>query len=171
LSLAGIAVTAGTYASLGAAAPARIGLSVIKAAGKTERLGAGFVRMVRLERTESLVGVARDLGRVRAKAGIRAAIEGVKLIEGPKDAERLAQLATAKGTKTRAIVKLIGRGALVLSSAVLDLASWVLWAILNLFGLCAALKRATERATLFVIRRNKARRAARLACALRAAAC
>jgi hypothetical protein len=40
LAGAGIAITAGTYASLGAAAPARIGISVVKAAAKTGRLGA-----------------------------------------------------------------------------------------------------------------------------------
>lgn len=36
----GIAITAGTYATLGTAAPARIGLSIAKAARKTGRLGA-----------------------------------------------------------------------------------------------------------------------------------
>src|SRR5215472_12017748 len=37
---AGIAVTAGTYANVGAAAPARVGLSLVKAARKTGRLAA-----------------------------------------------------------------------------------------------------------------------------------
>lgn len=40
LASVGIAITAGTYATLGAAGPARIGLSVAKAARKTGRLGA-----------------------------------------------------------------------------------------------------------------------------------
>ncbi len=40
LASVGIAITAGTYATLGVGAPARIGLSVIKAARKTGRLGA-----------------------------------------------------------------------------------------------------------------------------------
>lgn len=39
LSAVGLAITAGTYASLGTGAPARIGLSVVKAARKTGRLG------------------------------------------------------------------------------------------------------------------------------------
>ena len=36
----GLAVTAGTYASLGAGAPGRIGLTVVKAARKTGRMSA-----------------------------------------------------------------------------------------------------------------------------------
>lgn len=40
LSAVGLAITAGTYASLGMGAPARVGLSVVKAARKTGRLGA-----------------------------------------------------------------------------------------------------------------------------------
>ncbi|KAB2881795.1 MAG: hypothetical protein F9K38_09280 [Pseudorhodoplanes sp.] len=40
LASVGIAITAGTYATLGVGAPARIGLSVVKAARKTGRLGA-----------------------------------------------------------------------------------------------------------------------------------
>jgi hypothetical protein len=40
LSAVGLAITAGTYASLGVGAPARVGLSVVKAARKTGRLGA-----------------------------------------------------------------------------------------------------------------------------------
>jgi len=157
LSLAGIAITAGTYASLGAAAPARVGLSVLKAAEKTEQLGVRLARIVRLEKTENVVRVAGDLGRVEAKAGTRAAIEGLKLAEGPKDVERVARLAERERGKTRAVLKLLGRGAIVLTSAAFELASWVFWAIVNLLGLCAALKRATERATLHFIRRRKAR--------------
>jgi hypothetical protein len=39
LSCVGLAITAGTYATLGAGTPARIGLTVVKAARKTGRLG------------------------------------------------------------------------------------------------------------------------------------
>ena len=40
LSCVGIAITAGTYATVGAAAPARLGLTAVKAARKTGRLSA-----------------------------------------------------------------------------------------------------------------------------------
>jgi hypothetical protein len=157
LSLAGIAVSAGTYASLGAGAPARVGLSLLKAASKGKRLGAGVLGMVR---TETLVRVAGNLGRVQARAGTRAAVEGLKLAEGPKDVQRLARLAEGEGTKTRAVMKLLGRGAMVLTSGAFELASWVFWAITNLLALCVALKRGAERATLAIIRYRKSRRRA-----------
>ncbi len=40
LACVGLVVTAGTYATVGLAAPARAGLTVVKAAGKTGRIGA-----------------------------------------------------------------------------------------------------------------------------------
>ncbi len=167
LSLAGIAITAGTYATLGAGAPARAGVTLLKAAAKTEELGSRLARLLRFERTAEVAHVAGDLGRVQAKAGTRAAIEGLKIAEAPKDVERVAQLAAKEGGKTRAVIKLLGRGAILLGSAAFELTSWVFWALLNLLGLCAALKRAAERATLSAIRRRKARRA-RAAAALAA---
>ncbi len=158
LSLAGIALTAGTYVSLGAMAPARVGLSVIKAGAKTGRIGARFLRAARLERVENLVRAAGDVGRVQRKAGSRAAIEGLKLAEQPKDLSRLAQLAAAKGGKTRAVLKLLGRGAIALTTGLFDLALWVFWAIANLLGFCVTLKRTAERITLWAIRRRRRKR-------------
>jgi hypothetical protein len=70
----------------------------------------------------------------------------------------LARLSAAKGGKTRAIIKLLGRGAILLTVSALDLASWMLWAVLLLFGFASSCKTATERATLRYIRWRKARR-------------
>jgi hypothetical protein len=50
------------------------------------------------------VTVVRDVGRVQVAAGTRAALEGLKLAEGPEDVARLARLAGTKGGKTRAIL-------------------------------------------------------------------
>jgi hypothetical protein len=158
LSLAGIALTAGTYASLGVLAPERLGLSVIKAGAKTGRIGARFLRAARFERVENLVRAAGDVGRVQRKAGSRAAIEGLKLAEQPKDLSRLAQLAAAKGGKTRAVLKLLGRGAIALTAGLFDLALWVFWALAHLLGFCITLKRTAERITLWAIRRRKRKR-------------
>jgi hypothetical protein len=159
LSLGGLAVTAGTFASVGLAAPARAGVSIVKAAGKTERLGTRLVRLLRWEKPAALAELAGEVATVEAKAGGRAALESVRLAEEPKDVAAFARLAVAKGGKTRAILKLLGRGAIVLTGSIFDLAMWLVWAAANLLGLCAALKRATERATLAVIRRRKGRRA------------
>ena len=45
----------------------------------------------------------RGVGRARTKAGTRAALDGLKLSEGPSDVARFARLAETKGGKTRAI--------------------------------------------------------------------
>ena len=194
LACVGIAVTAGTYASLGVGAPARVGLSLVKAAGKAGRLSAhmaawvsrsvrGVVDMgamrralaeasitqpavavravrdaVKLERTEGLVNAARDVGRVQAKAGTQAALDSLKISRNPRELARFARLAEAKGSKTRAIIKLVGRAAITLTFALFDLASWLFSALLALFGFCSAVKSTTERTTLRYVRWRKARR-------------
>lgn len=170
LSLGGIAVTAGTFASFGLAAPARAGVSVIKAAGKSERIGARLLRLVRLEKPAALVEMAGDLVKVEAKAGGRAAFEAMQLAQEPKDLAAFGRLAVAKGGKTRAILKFLGRGAIAVTSSIVDLTLALMWAAANVLGFCASLKRTAERATLAVIRRRKLRRA-RLAASAAAAAC
>jgi len=65
----------------------------------------------------------------------------------PQDVSRLARLAAAKGGSTRAIVKLLGRAAIIATVSALELASWLVWAALALLGFCASCKTAVERAT------------------------
>jgi hypothetical protein len=197
LACAGLAVTAGTYATIGAAVPARVGLTVVKAARKTGRLGGamaawlnhslreivdwttlkGAVRSgglagpaaavrsmreaIRTEKAQALVRFAGDVGRVRANAGTRAALDGLKLAEGPRDMSRIARLAGAKGGKTRAILKLAGRGAIVLVAGSFNLATSLFWAIATLLGFVSSLKRVTERITERSCVRRKFRRARR----------
>jgi len=156
LSAAGIALTAGTYLSAGAAAPARVGLSLLKAVGKSERAGMRLARIAKIGKTEDAVRLAGDVGRAQSKAGTRAVVEGLKLVEEPKDVKRLARLAEAKGGKTRAVVKFLGRGAIALTAAAFDLALWVFWAVLSLLGFAAALRRSVERlACAFFARRRR----------------
>ncbi len=201
LACAGILVTAATYATLGAAAPERVGLSFVKAARRTGRLAAPVAEWmtrsirevvdtktfgvalskasitapaetlrlardaVKLERAEGVVTMMRDVGRVRTKAGTRAALEGLKLSENPRDVARLARLAESKGSKTRAILKLVGRAGFVLTAAVIDLLSWIFTAFWLAFGFCSAIKRTTERITERYLRWRKRRRARRQAIA------
>jgi hypothetical protein len=169
MSLAGIAVTAGTYASLGAGTPARAGLSVIKAGVKSERTGARLSRVLRWERPAALIEAAGDVGRVQGKAGSRAALETLRLAEQPKDLGKFARLAVAKGGSTRAVLKLFGRGAIVLARSVFELGTALAFALANVLGFCASIKRTAERTTLAIIRRRKARRFARRLAALEAA--
>jgi hypothetical protein len=194
LACVGIAVTAGTYVSLGLAAPVRVGLSIIKVARKTGRLGGRLARWigrglretvdmsalrralatasvtdpavavraardaVKVDKLEDVARVLGDVGRVEVSAGGQAALDTVKLAEGPADMTRFASLAEAEGGKTRAIIKLVGRAAITLSLAAFDLFSWALATLLALLGFAGTVKRMAERMTLRVIRRRKARR-------------
>jgi hypothetical protein len=166
LSAGGLAVTAACVATLGAGAPARAGLTTFKAAYKSGRLGRGliesFAPLVRritakTSSSDAAMGIraaraefmksAVELGRVQSKAGFRAAMDGLQLAHRPADLTRLAKLSEKEGRRTRAILKLAGRAALVVTVATVDLVTWLASAVLALFGFCAAVKSATERAT------------------------
>jgi len=197
LACAGLAITAGTYATAGAAAPVRLGLSLAKAARATGRMSARMAEWVgrslrevldwgaltraiggatvtgpviavraareavKVEKTAELFRLAGDVGRVQAKAGTQAALDGLKIAEGPRDMSRMAKLAEKYGGKTRAVLKLGGRAAIMLTTGMFSLFSWMLAAITTLFGFCASCKRTAERVTERLIRRRKARAARR----------
>ena len=120
-------------------------VSAIKAAFRAEKAGA-------------LVRLAKDVGRVGEKAGTRGALDTLRIAEGPKDVARAARLAETKGGQTRAILKLLGRGALLLAAGAFNLSLWVFSALLALLGFLSSIKATTERATMAYLRRKKARR-------------
>jgi hypothetical protein len=193
LAGAGLAITAGTYATVGVGAPVRVGLSLAKAARATGRMsvrmGAWLTRSLRdvldwgalaraigsstftgpvvavraareaikVEKTEELFRFAGDIGRVQGKAGTQAALDGLKVAEGPRDMSRIAKLAERYGGKTRAVLKLGGRAAIWLTLGSFQLLGFVLAAIMNLLGFCAACKRSVELATERYCRRRRAR--------------
>jgi hypothetical protein len=194
LAAVGLVVTAGTYASVGTASPARAGLTLFKGARKTARLSAGLTdwarrsaievvdsRMlrqavtnasvmrpmqsfgavkaaVRTEKAGLLVAAVKDVGRIGEKAGVRGALDVVKVADNPKDLARAARLAEGKGSQTRAIFKILGRGALLLASGAFSLASWLFSALVFLIGLVASIKSFTERLTMAWLRRARERR-------------
>lgn len=197
LSCVGLAVTAATYATMGAGAPARVGLSLTKAARKTgrlsARLGSAVTRSVRelvdwsalrrafaaasitepavavraareaikVEKASTVVRVMGDVGRVQARAGTQAALEGLRLAETPREVSRLARLSEKYGGKTRAVLKLAGRAAIAFTLAAFDLALWLFGVAIALFAFCSAVKAMTERSTLRYVRWRKRRRAMR----------
>jgi hypothetical protein len=120
-------------------------LTAIKAAFHAEKAGA-------------LVRLAKDVGRVSEKAGTRGALDTLRLAEGPKDVARAARLAESKGGQTRAILKVLGRGALLLAAGAFNLTLWVFGALLALFGFLSSIKATTERLTQSWLDRKKARR-------------
>jgi hypothetical protein len=122
----------------------------------------GAREAVRIEKAQELVRLVGDVGRVQAHAGTRAALDGLKLAEGSRDMSKIARLAAAKGGKTRAILKLAGRGAIVLTIGTFNLAMWLFWAIVTVFGFVSSLKRMTERITERYCVRRKLRRVRRV---------
>jgi hypothetical protein len=173
LSGVGIGLTAATYSSLGVGLPARMGLSVVKAARRLGRLNPKLaMRLTRdaakVEKAEGLVDLVSDVGRIETKAGTQAALDSLQIAEGPRDLSRYARLAVAKGGKTRAILKLVGPFGKLLAASALTLAIWLFWAFVAFFGFAGSCKAFAERATLRYIRWRKARRVR--AAALRALA-
>jgi hypothetical protein len=159
LASAGLAVTAATYMTAGEAAPARAGLSLLKVARKTGRLDEKFMReAVMVERGGRLLDVASDVGRVERAAGWRAAAHGLKVAEEPADVARVAKLAEKEGSRTRAILKVAGRSAIMLAAFSFDVFWWILVAAFAVFGFASALKRAVERASLRFWHARDARR-------------
>jgi hypothetical protein len=120
-------------------------VSAIKAAFRAEKAGA-------------LVRLAKDVGRVSEKAGMRGALDTLRIAEGPKDVARAARLAESKGSQTRAILKVLGRGALLLAACAFNLTLWVFGALLALFGFLSSIKATAERLTQSWLDRRKARR-------------
>jgi hypothetical protein len=110
------------------------------------------------EKAGALVRLAKDVGRVSERAGIRAAQDTLKIAENPKDVARAARLAEQKGGQTRAILKVLGRGALLLAAGAFNLTLWLFGALMALFGFLSSIKATTERMTQSWLDRKKARR-------------
>jgi hypothetical protein len=194
LAAVGIAITAGTYVTLGVTAPIRAGLTLAKVARTSGRLGAKLSvaigrllreavdwsrlrravaggamakpalaahaarEAVKVERAGGLMHFVRDIGRIERKAGTQAALDSFRVARNPIEMSRVAKLAEKNGNKTRAILKLLGRGAIALSVATFDLGLWIFGALLAVLGFVSSLKAATERATLRILNRRKQRR-------------
>jgi hypothetical protein len=175
LACVGLAITAGTYVTLGAEAPARIGLTLAKAARKTGRLSADLAasvsRMLRgvvdwgrlngaikgvsisdpalairaaretvkMRRARSLVRLAGDVGTIETKAGTRAALDGLEIAQSPREMSRVAKLAEKDGGKTRAVLKVAGRAAIMLTAGAFDLTLWIVGALITLFAFVSSL--------------------------------
>ena len=174
----GIAITAGTYATFGAGAPARVGLTLAKAARKSGTLSAELagsvgrmVRQARLsaagpatrsardavkaERAGGLLNLASDIGRIERASGARAALDGLKIAKDPRDITRLARLSEKEGSRTRAILKAVGRGAILAAALACDASTWLLGALIAVFGFVSGLKSLAERTTLRILRRRR----------------
>jgi hypothetical protein len=136
LAAAGLAVTAGTYLTGGTAALARAGVSLLKAARRSGKIGANLAtdlgKLIQTGGSARMVEVLSDLGRIEGKAGARTAIEGLRYADTLDDVAKVGRLAEKKGRATLAILKTLGRGAFVLGAAALSGALWVMGAAANI---------------------------------------
>ena len=130
-------------------------ISAMKAAFRAEKAGA-------------LVRLAKDVGRIGEKAGVKAAQDTLKIAENPKEVARAARLAEKKGGQTRAILKTLGRGALLLATGAFNLTMWLFGLTLMVLGFLSSIKATTERLTYAWLRRKKARKARQIAAAQQA---
>jgi hypothetical protein len=60
---------------------------------------------IKVERAGVMLHLARNVGRIEAKAGPRTAFDGLQVAASPREMSRIDKLAEKEGTKTRAIIK------------------------------------------------------------------
>ena len=113
---------------------------------------------VKLERAGKIVELARDLRRVQAKAGTRGALDALQLAQTPREVGRVAKLTEKHGLRTRAILKVLGRGAIMLTVGSVNLVLWMLGAAFSLLSFVWSLKRGVERMAERYLRRRTKRR-------------
>jgi hypothetical protein len=161
LASVGLAVTAGTYFASGAAAPARAGVSLFKVARRSGKIGAKLAadvtRLVRTGGGKRALNAFADVGKIESKAGGRTAIEGMRHAENVADLANVGKLAERNGSTTLAVLKTLGRGAIVLGAGAVTGALWVMGAATNIFLLVLTLS------TLFAVLARWFWRAGRLA--------
>jgi len=131
--------------------------SIARPAKTIEAVKAAF----KVEKAGGLVRLAKDVGRVGEKAGTQGALDVLRISDGPQDVARAARLAESKGGQTRAIIKILGRGALLLTAGAFNLAWWVFAALFALVGFIVSIKATTERVTLAALQRAKLKRVRR----------
>ena len=177
LAAAGLALSAATWSSAGAALPARGGLTLVKATQKAGRLSKPLVATLsraaasardrqalatavaaagRLELAaawRAAGGVLRpaalktfttlgaDVASLYKTTGQRGARQALALAASGGEVTRAAKIAVAKGGKTRAILKLLGRGALVAVLFSWTAAGWVFSFVWYLLGLAMLARR------------------------------
>jgi len=113
----------------------------------------------RAEKAGALVRLVKDTGRISEKIGTKGTLDVLRIADGPQDVARAARLAESRGKETRAIIKLIGRGALLLATGAFNLAWWVFAALMALLGILASIKSTTERLTFAWLARRKRKKA------------
>lgn len=160
MSAAGVAATAGTYFA-GAGLPERVGLSFAKIARRSDRLNLALaLRISKMAEDGTVVEIADTAASIERRAGVQATLDSLALAEDPEDLTRIERLATTKGTRTAAILKLLGRTAYRAGVGGWVLAKWVaigtlatgsflFWAMTALLGIVGWCKSLASRVVRF----------------------
>lgn len=132
LAAAGLAVTAGTYFSLGAAAPVRVGSTLLKVARRTGRIGTrladNVTGLLKGGRRARVADALVDVAQIQRRGGTRAALESLRHADNVTDIARAGKIAEKKGKSTLAIFKRLGRGAVALGAGALAISGWIIGA-------------------------------------------
>ena len=90
---------------------------------------------VKTEKAGALVQLVSDAARVQTRAGTQAALEGLKLAQGP-EVDRLVSPSSPRRRPARLArsSSWLGRGAILLTIGSFNLALWIVGAIATLFG-------------------------------------
>ncbi|HEY0291908.1 MAG TPA: hypothetical protein VGC51_06160 [Hansschlegelia sp.] len=130
LAAAGVAATAATYATAGAGAPARFGVSILKAARRTGVMTAEFAadlgrRIAKTGETsairasgreagaaETLLGASTELRAVGGAVGSAETVRLMKYVHSVDELPELRRFTTRFGTRSRAVAELTGKASL-----------------------------------------------------------
>ena len=177
LAAAGLAVSAATWTSVGAALPVRSGLTLVKTTQKAGRLSKPLVAALTRSASTAVdrqaltvavtaagrfelaaawraaTGILRpstlttfktlgqDTATLYTRTGQRGARQVLALAHSNAEVTRAAKLAVVKGGKTRAILTLLGRGALVAAALSLTAAGWLFSFVWYLLALAMLVRR------------------------------
>lgn len=142
LAAAGLAVTGATYFTWGAAAPVRVGSTLVKVARRTGKLSAKLADdvmvLLKARRTSRVSAALTDVAQIQRRAGTRVALESMRHADNVGDLTKASLLAEKKGRSTLAIFKTLGRGAIAVGAGALAIAGWVVGAASSLLFFAVA---------------------------------
>jgi hypothetical protein len=109
----------------------------LRAAGHLDLSAARVATAAALRpaRLAPLAAMSRDAATLLKRGGSKAVEDAFGLARSPRELTRVARLSEGMGRATRATLKLLGRGAILLSEGVAVLAGWLLTGCLWLLAL------------------------------------
>ena len=79
---------------------------------------------------DTLADLSRNVGRISSRSDIGTALQALKISENSAELSKVAKLSTHFGKRSRAVLSVLGRGALVATGLLLSFAGWIVAVIL-----------------------------------------